>query len=100
MDRHRQGAGGPRSAPVGLPQRQERTLLPELRANRRGRRLRPLVHLRGASCAGGLRRPLMGQSAQAGAGTVQRPIRRGLSTEEFITDLTESVETEDHMNPV
>ena len=44
---HRQGARRARGALMGLPQRQKRALLPVLREDRRGRRLRPLDRCRG-----------------------------------------------------
>ena len=47
MAADRQGGGGARGAPLGLPQRQERALLPVLRDDRRGGPLRPV------DCRGG-----------------------------------------------
>jgi hypothetical protein len=69
---HRQGAGGPRGAALGLPQCPERALLPELRGDRRGRPLRPLDRGGGYQGAGGSGDPDLGAADQAGALALQR----------------------------
>ena len=68
--RHRQGAGRARGALVGLPQRQERALLPSLREDRRGRRLRPLDRRGGAQGPRGRGNPLMGPAGSSGYASV------------------------------
>ena len=70
-------SGAGRSQPRHrVRQRPERPLLPVLRANRRGRRLRQVDRRGGASCAGGRGRPLMGEPDQAGSGALPVDPRR------------------------